>query len=156
MDGIKQNYELAFHVVSSLEEAEARKLAQDLERSVTSKGGVVSFSKEPEKIRLSYPIKHQTGAYFGFFNFNLESPESVNQVRDELRLNPAVLRFIILKLKEESKKKKEDIVRRMVMAEKKRARMMKPAEKPGVPKSEIPKVDEKAIEEKLEEIIEKL
>ena len=154
-DAIKQNYELAFHITQNIDEAGVQKTYQELEKFVTSHGGIVLFSKEPEKIRLAYPIKHQAGSYFGFFNFNLESSESVNQIRDELRLSPNIIRFLVLKLKEESKKKKEDIVRRMAVAEKRRARIMKPAEKPGASK-DLPKVDEKEIDEKLEEIIEKL
>ena len=148
-----QNYELAFHLSSNLEEAEVQKTRQELEKSITSHGGSVSFAKDPEKTRLAYPISHQLNAFFGFFDFNLESPESVQQIRDELRLNTNVLRFIILKIKEESKAKKEDIVRRLAMAEKRRARVKqeKLATKPLAPKA-----DEKIIDEKLEEIIDKL
>lgn len=59
-----------------------------------------------------------------------------------------------MKQKEESKTKKEDVVRRLAMAEKRRARMAK-LDKPTI-KSQVPKADEKIIDEKLEEIIDKL
>lgn len=153
-DLAKQNYELAFHITSNLEEADVQKTRQELEKYVISHGGVVSFAKEPERVRLAYPIKHQTNTFFGYLNFNLEPGEAVHQIRDELRLNSNVLRFLILKQEEESKTRKEDVVRRMAMAEKRRVRATKQAERP--PKGEAPKLDEKAIDEKLEEILEKL
>jgi|SRR3989344_2061445 len=150
----KQNYELAFHIIPSLEEADVQRTRQELEKSVIDHGGVISFSKDPERVRLAYPIKHQTSAYFGFFNFNLESPESLNQIRDELRLKGNVLRSLLLKHEEESQTKKEDVIRRLAMAEKRKARA-KQAEKQASQK-DAPKMDEKVLDEKLEEIIEKL
>lgn len=152
---VKQNYELAFHISSNLGEADVQKMCQDLEKLATSHGGVILFTRNPERFRLAYPIKHQANAFFGYFNFGLELPESVNQIRDELRLNNNILRFLILKQEPESKKKKEeDLVRKMAMAERRKART-RAAEK-AVPKTEAPKMDEGAIEKKLEEIIEKL
>ncbi len=151
-----QYYELAFHISSNLEEADVQKTRQDLEKMVTSNGGVITFAKDPEKIRLAYPIKHQMNAYFGHFNFTLAVPEdSVQKIRDEIRLNNNVLRFLILKHMPQPKADKEDLVRRLAMAEKRRVRAMKAAEKP-VGHKEVAPADEKAIDEKLEEIIDKL
>jgi ribosomal protein S6 len=151
----KQTYELAFHISSALDEAGVQKARQDLEHSITSRGGVILYSKDPEKIRLAYPIKHQLNAFFGFFNFNLEELDSVNKIRDDLRLNHDVLRFIILKQEEEAKISKEDVIRRLAASEKRKMRAVKQAaEKVG--QKEGLKLDEKQIDDKLEEIIEKL
>lgn len=155
-DTSKQYYELAYHISSNLEEADVQKTRQDLEKIITSHGGLISFAKDPEKIRLAYPIKHQMTAFFGHFNFTLESPdEAVVPIRDEIRLNPNILRFLFLKHMAQPKADKEDLIRRLAMAEKRRARTMKQAEKPAGQKEASP-ADEKAIDEKLEEIIEKL
>ncbi len=155
LDTSKQYYELAFHIRSNLEEADVQKTRQDLEKYITSNGGIISFVKDPERVRLAYPIKHQPNAFFGFFNFNLELPEeSVMKIRDDLRLNSNVLRFLILKHKVEPKLDKGDLVRRMASAEKRKIKAVKDAEKSA--KGEAPKADEKEIDEKLEEIIEKL
>src|SRR3989338_2011930 len=154
MDTLRQNYELAFHITPNLEDADVHKTRQDLEKSITSHGGAISLWREPERVRLAYPVKHQSNAFFGYFNFNLESPESISEIRDELRVNGNILRFLILKQEEESSTKKEDAIRRFAMAEKRKARM-KQAEKQAAQK-EGPKVDEKVLEEKLEEIIDKL
>src|SRR5262245_9076065 len=126
----QQYYELAFHISSNLDEADIQKTRQDLEKALTSNGGIISFAKDPEKMRLAYPIKHQPNAFFGFFNFNLESPEeSLTKIRDEVRLNNNVLRFLILKHEPEPKADKQDLVRRMAMAEKRRIKAVKQAEK---------------------------
>lgn len=150
----KQYYELAFHVTTNLEDADVQKTRQDVENILTSNGGVISFSKDLEKIRLAYPIKHQTSSYFGFFNFNLESPEdSVSKIREDLKLNSNILRFLILKHQLQPKVGKEDLIRKMAAVEKRKLKAAKEADKS---KGDAPKLDEKAIEEKLEEIIDKL
>lgn len=154
-DPSNQYYELAFHITANLEEADVQKTSQDLEKIITSNGGIVSYAKNPEKTRLAYPIKHQTNAYFGYLNFNLESSETVNQIRDELRLNQNLLRFLILR-QEEFKSEKEGLANKLATAEKRRVRAIKQAEKLTSPGAEIPKVEEAELEKKLEEIIEKL
>lgn len=154
-DLAKQNYELAFHITPTLEDADVQRARQELEKIVTSHGGAISFSKDPERIRLAYPIKHQSNAYFGYFNFDLDPGESLNQIRDDVRLSPNVLRFLILKQKIEPKASKEDLVRRLATAEKRRARATKSPDKLSA-KPETPKMEEAEIEKKLEEIIEKL
>lgn len=156
-DTDRQNYELGYHISVNLDESEVQNNRQKLEETVTSHGGTISFSKDPERIRLAYPIKHQTSSYFAYLNFNLEpSDDSVAKIRDEIRLNPNIVRFLILKLQSEAKLNKEDLIRKMALAEKRRARIAKGVEKPAVQKGDVPKADEKEIEDKLEEILEKL
>ena len=155
-DSSKNNYELAFHITANLEDANVQKTQQEVEKTITSNGGVISFSKDAEKVRLAYPIKHQTQAFFGYFNFSLESiEEAVFKIRDELRLNNNILRFLILKIEPEKKADKENLIRKLASAEKRRLKAAKQAEKP-VQKSDEPKLSEKEIDEKLEEIIDKL
>ncbi len=150
----KQYYELAFHVTSGLEETDVQKTAQELERSITSNGGAITFSKNPEKIKLAYPIKHQLTSYFGYFNFNLEIPEeAIGKINEDVRMNHNVFRYLLLKHRVEKKMDKEDLVRKLAMAEKRRMKAVKQAEKP---REDMPKQSEKEIDQKLEEIIDKL
>ena len=157
-DTDKQNYELAFHITANLEDADVQKNRQDLEKIITSHGGVVSFAKDPDKIRLAYPVKHETSSYFGYFNFILETPESVDQIRDEVKMNNNVLRFLILKHESRPKAEKEDMIRRMAQAERRKQRAAKDPEKTAGQKAEtkMGKEDEKALDSKLEEILEKI
>lgn len=155
LDTANQYYELAFHITANLEEADVQKTSQDLEKIITSDGGVISYAKNPEKIRLAYPIKHQTNAFFGYFNFTLESPEeSVLKIRNDIQLNPNILRSLILKHEPEPKIGKEDIIRKLASTERRKIKAAKQGEK--LVKGEAPKLDEKMIDEKLEEILEKL
>lgn len=100
-------YELAFHLNPDLEETQVRQLAQDIENYITSAGGVISFKKEPERARLSYPIKHKRQAHFGYIHFTLESPEGGLAVIDEqVRRNNDVLRYLTIKVPTEPAKAK--------------------------------------------------
>jgi len=157
-DTSKQNYELAFHIIPNLEDADVQKNRQELEKIITSHGGVISFAKDPDRIRLAYPVKHQTASYFGYFNFILELPESINQIRDEVKMNNNILRFLILKHEARPKAEKEDMIRRMAQAERRKVRAAKDLEKTTSQKAE-PKMgaeEEKALDNKLEEILEKI
>ncbi|MBI2068503.1 MAG: 30S ribosomal protein S6 [Candidatus Yanofskybacteria bacterium] len=69
----KQNYELAFHLNPNLEESKVQETKQALEKSITGRNGNVLFSREPEKMRLSYQIKHNDNAFFGYIQFTVEN-----------------------------------------------------------------------------------
>ena len=157
-DTSKQNYELAYHITANLEDAEVQKNREELEKTITSHGGVVSFAKNPDRIRLAYPLKHQTSSYFGFFNFVLEMPEAINEIRDEIKMNNNILRFLILKHESRPKAEKEDMIRRMAQAERRKLKAVKDTEKPASQKAEpkMGKEEEKALDTKLEEILEKI
>lgn len=99
-------YELAFHLNPDLEETRAQQLTQSLESYITSNGGVVSFKKEPERVRLSYPVKHKKQAYFGYFHFSLESPEKLENIDEQARHNNDILRYLTVKVPVDSGKAK--------------------------------------------------
>jgi small subunit ribosomal protein S6 len=94
----QQNYELAFHLNPDLEEVQIQQLTQELHDKITSMGGIISFKKEPEKTRLSYPIKHKRQAYFGYIHFNIEDKEKLKDLDELLKLNNNILRYLLIKL----------------------------------------------------------
>jgi len=68
------------------------------------------------KVNLSYPIKKQTQAFFGYFIFNLE-PEKIAQLSSDLKNIPSLLRYLLIKIpsfisKEERKTKKTPTLER--------------------------------------------
>jgi len=147
-------YELAFHLDPSLEEASVVKIKEDIERSIISNGGAISFSKEPEKIKLSYPIKDQKMSYFGYIHFNVDESSRLKQIQEHVMLSQSILRFLILKLETDSQKQK-DAMKRMALGE--RARKSRAAsQKAESDKAAESPVQEAELEKKLEEIIEKL
>ena len=137
-------YELAFHLNPDLEEAQAQQLAQNIENYITSTGGVVSFKKEPERIRLSYPIEHKNQAWFGYFHFNLEAKENLAAIDEQIKLNNDVLRYLTVKLPADSGK-----VKFRFKPPKPKVVTEKPAEKPTPEQS-------KELDKELEGILENL
>ncbi len=141
------NYELAFHINPDVDDAKLAEIRQNLEKEVTDIGAVITFAKEPEKIHLSYEIKHSRFSYFGYFHFTLPNTENIATLESQLKLIPELLRHLILKLPSDAAKKKAQ------------ARQYKPREVRIEKKPVAPKATEeetKKMEEKLEDIIEKL
>ena len=106
MSDDKTIYELAFHLNPDIEEARARQSSQDIENYATSAGGVVLFKKEPERTRLSYPIKHKRQTYFGYIHFSIESKDGLANIDEQIKLNSDVLRYLIVKVPADSGKVK--------------------------------------------------
>lgn len=97
-----KNYELAFHLFPELEEKESVKKFREIEESVTQLRGTILASREPKKQHLSYPINHKKYGLFGVINF--QSPaEAIAPLESQLKLNDSVLRFLVLKIKENAK-----------------------------------------------------
>ena len=105
-DTERKNYELAFHIKPSLEENEAIGVKDELENLVRSGGGVVSFSRTPEKTRLSYSIGHDKTSYFGYIQFSLENPEALETFSEPLKLNTNIIRHLLLATESEEDKRK--------------------------------------------------
>jgi len=91
-------YELAYHLSPDFEETQVKQTTQSIENYITSNGGVVSFKKEPERTRLSYPINHNKQAYFGYVHFSLDNKEGLATIDEQMRLNNDVLRHLTVKV----------------------------------------------------------
>jgi len=98
-------YELGYHLDPALDEAAAAQNRTAVEKLATDKGATIVISKEPERTRLSYPINHQRASYFGYFRFTLENKDGLAEIDEELKLNPAVIRSVLLKIEPESEKR---------------------------------------------------
>lgn len=98
MDKDKVVYELAFHINPDLEESQVQQLSRNIEAHITSNEGFVLFKKEPEKTRLSYPIKHRGWTYFGYYHFTLGSPESLTSINEQIKLDNHILRYLMVKV----------------------------------------------------------
>ena len=138
-----ENYELGFHLLLELEEGKLTEKTQEIEGMIAKLGGTVTNSRQPKKQHLSYPIDHKKYSYFGVVNFKL-SADSIDQLRDSLKLDEAVLRSLILKVKENQK-----VLRSLKdQSAKPRTRTHTPVKPDSKPKEEVkPEVMEKQIEE---------
>jgi ribosomal protein S6 len=100
-----RNYEFAYHITTELDEAKVPAIAQEVEGLIQKHGGVITFSQQPEKKKLSYPILHQRQSFFAWVQFTADSAELLPELDEWARLHPEVLRHITLKLESESDKR---------------------------------------------------
>src|SRR3989344_3364610 len=87
-DTARKDYEISFLVK---EEKDAEGVAHLLGKT----GGEVTLRGPVEKITLSYPIKKEMSAYFGFFHFSFPAARMA-EFRKNLQTEQAVLRFLIV------------------------------------------------------------
>jgi ribosomal protein S6 len=97
-------YEAAFHVIPSLEEAQAAAVAADIRAFIESKGGKILGGETPILTHLAYPMQKDierkrytyASAYFGWVVF--ESTGNVaHEVKKAVESNPSVLRSLAIK-----------------------------------------------------------
>lgn len=149
MNSDQKNYELAYLLSSSISEAELSVVIAKLATIIQENKGVIRRQEEAKKRELSYPIRKQRTAYFGWITFNL-SPELVNGLRKKLAGETELLRSLLV---EENMEQYNLPPRRMYTP-----RPMGPHAKlgvPGTPPKEAPeeKLDLEALDKKLEEIL---
>lgn len=149
-DLLAQNYELAYHITTNLEEADVQKTRSEIENVLTSNQARISYAKDPEKIRLSYPIKHQQHAYFGYIHFSLEDGQALDHVNEGLKTNGNILRYLLMKL-DDTAGKDADSIKRLSPNDRKRVGRKAPAKA-----SEAAPVQEAELEKKIEDILEKI
>ncbi len=98
-------YELAYHLDPNMDEAAVQRVRGELEQLITSHTGTIVTTKEPEKSRLSYPIRHERTSFFGWFQFRIEDREQLAAIDEQLRLHGEVMRHITLKVEPTMSKK---------------------------------------------------
>ncbi|MEK9170512.1 MAG: 30S ribosomal protein S6 [Patescibacteria group bacterium] len=84
----KKSYELSFLVVNKGDE-------NVVESVISRHGAEVTDHGMVSEVRLSYPIKKNKIAHFGFLYF-LSSPEEVEKISHDLKLNPVILRILVI------------------------------------------------------------
>jgi ribosomal protein S6 len=84
----KKNYELSFLLKNAGEADAVLGILSQYEAEVFNKGNL-------SETRLSYPIKKQTQAIFGFLHFRA-FPDAVEKIMQSLRLNSGVLRALLV------------------------------------------------------------
>jgi len=84
----KKAYEISF--ISATEEG-----AKHLADALKSLGAEIVSESPLLKTPLAYQIEKKEEAYFGYFHFNMQ-PKEVVQLEKQLRVQPVVLRFLIV------------------------------------------------------------
>lgn len=130
-----------------MEETRAEQIRTDLEQELVKNGASITYAKAPEKIRLSYEVKGNQQAYFGYIQFNTENPEGLRPLEEHIKLNPDIIRSLVLRLPSDAQKNQQ--IMRQAKARERIQKMAKPLpQQPAVPNEKLDK--------ELEDIIEKL
>jgi len=96
-------YEIGFHVVPTLDEAGAAKMAETIKAAVVKGDAEIISEVAPTRMRLSYTIERATAgkrekydeSYFGFIKFATER-ENVPALEQMLRADRNVLRYLFV------------------------------------------------------------
>jgi ribosomal protein S6 len=144
---LRSDYELGYHVTMDVEEGRAAEVKDDLEAWVTKAGCAITFSQPPERRHLSYPIKHQNQAYFGWLQFTLTDREKLTELDEHLRHYTDILRYVLLRLDPEEDKRTAPLAA---------SRERKAAAEAAKPRTveEKPAEDKGKLEEQLSEALE--
>ena len=97
-------YEFMFILDPTLDDAESLAVVERVEGILQAQGGQVVSLKPWERRRLAYPIAgHHEGLYMLCY-FDAE-PEAIAPIESRVRLAEGVLRFLILKIDEETRER---------------------------------------------------
>ena len=88
MENALKSYEIGYLVRS---EEGARILLNHLKRL----GAEISFEAGVKGIKLTYPIRHLSSAYFGYNHFEID-PGIIGSLNDSLKLDSEIMRFLIV------------------------------------------------------------
>ncbi len=102
-------YELAFHLLPTIAEADVPVRFSELKSTIEKQGGTFISEDAPKLIKLAYKIaktikaekKHYNDAYFGWVKFTID-PEKLELIEKDLKLYDPMLRYLIIKTVEEN------------------------------------------------------
>ena len=138
----RQQYELAFHFLPSFNDKELEEKRMELEELISQNGGLISRFSEIRKMKLAYPIKKERFSSFGYIEF-FGPKNIVEKINKNMILNESIIRYLIVKKEEERAAKKPA-----------KPRVEKPKKEPSFAKAS--EGEDKELDKKIEEILEKL
>ena len=91
-----RKYEIMYILRADLDEAARKDVMDKLEAILTSNGGKVEKTDESMGLRdLAYPIKDETKGYYVVLKVEMGN-EAINEFNRLVRINPSVLRHLIV------------------------------------------------------------
>lgn len=89
---------------SALKDEEVLSFSENLRNFIAEKNGLIISTGTPKRQSLSYRIKKEDAAVFNWIKFTLK-PELLKDFKEYFDKLPVVLRFLIIKTKQETVKK---------------------------------------------------
>ncbi|MFA6994846.1 MAG: 30S ribosomal protein S6 [Patescibacteria group bacterium] len=154
------HYEVLFIIPNKFTDDEAKNVAGQVEKILTTGGANITLREYWGKKRLAYEIKHNAFGYYGLFEFDLEGA-NLAKIDQNLRLSADVLRhqIVVKKLKTDEELAREKKIRAKIdskkaVDEKKQEEKTKTSS-PSSASSKVAdhRVDLKDLDEKLEGIL---
>lgn len=150
MDTDAKNYELAYLLSPSLAEEDVLGAAGKISSLIEEQKGAIRRVEAPKKRRLTYPVKKENHAYFGWTTF-AALPAAVAAIEKKAKDMPQMLRHLIT---EEEIETRRPMLRTFAPG-------ARPAPAAGTSGPEVPreqeaageKLDFEALDKKLEEIL---
>lgn len=97
-------YELLYIISTKFTETEIEPIIQRAEESIKKIGGEIISKENMGKKKLAYPIDHTFRGYYIFNVFKLENTQNLKDLDKDLKLNTAILRYLITKNEPEKEK----------------------------------------------------
>ncbi len=162
-----KKYEIMAIIVNSVDEKEAKKIADEsLKKRITNFGGKVTFEDFWGAKGFAYKIDGEKWGYYTVLQFDFDGSK-VKDLERELNIDTNIVRFLVTKvpkdapkpvkyadLKASEAKAKEEEVKETEKKEETAEKAEKPAKKAETPKEEKkPEVKKDKIDEKLDAIL---
>ena len=98
---VKGVYELAYHLVPSLDEAGRAGVVDELRKLIEENGGVILNEVYPEHLNLTYTMSKMiqgkyerfNTAFFGWINFELDR-DQIEKIHNACKYHDSILRFL--------------------------------------------------------------
>jgi len=98
-------YEIGFHVVPTIDEAQAGEVVAALRAEVKKAGGEITTEQAAQKMVLAYTVERATTgkrekyseSYFGWLQFVVEERSGINAIEDFLKQDKNILRYLFIK-----------------------------------------------------------
>lgn len=110
------HYEMLYIVANKYSEDELKPIVENVNKTIVSEGGVITYEEAWGKKRLAYPIKHFNHGYYLLVEFDLEG-KKLAKLNDLIRMSAEILRHQIVtkkKLSEEEIKKAKDSQKKQI------------------------------------------
>ena len=126
-------YELSYLIRPALAQEDAARVEEEFRNLLGGLQAAFDSWDSPKRRQLSYPIQKETEAYLGALRFTI-AKEHATTIEKAVKKNKDVIRFMLLEWKKSPQRRERRITR------------------PVEQKDEQVPTDEKALDEKLEEI----
>jgi len=93
-------YEIGYILKPTLSDEEILGFSSKLRNLITNGNGLINSEGQPKKLPLAYEIKKEVSTIFNWIKFTLNS-DLVNAIERELKKDPSVLRFLVMKTKKD-------------------------------------------------------